>query len=252
MAFEIWMNGVGNAFSRKHFGTSFIVRKDDFLLAVDCPDSYRRALLENAFELDGEPVDVDRIDAAFITHLHGDHVNGLEMSLAYYRYQAGRQWQLYSSPEVAQQLWPNRLAVSLGRSYNGESYDTLAPEDFYELRVVEWGEPTQVGPFEITTRPTVHHVPTAALRITDGDATLGHSCDTAYDPALIEWLSDADLILHETSLGPGHTPLHKLLDLDAAVRDKIRVVHYPDMIDPDQVEGIAFARQGACYTVAGG
>ena len=53
------------------------------------------------------------------------------------------------------------------------------------------------GPFLVECRRTIHSVPTFAFRITAGDRVLGYSADTAYDPTLIEWLADADLIVHE-------------------------------------------------------
>ncbi len=247
MSFQILMNGVGNAFSREHYGTNFLLQKDDFLLAVDCPDSYRNALQDHAFEHQGEEVDVDKIDAIVITHLHGDHVNGLEMALAYRRYVSGGKWQIYTSPEAGERLWEGRLQVSLGRSYNGETYDTLTPDDYYDLDIVQWGEPTRIGPFEITSRCTTHHLPTMAMRITDGEHTLGYSCDTAYDPELIEWLGDADLVLHETSFGPGHTPLDKLMALGEELRQKMLVVHLPEGFEP--IDELEFAQQGQTYTV---
>ena len=46
---------------------------------------------------------------------------------------------------------------------------------------------------------------TRVLLIEAGGRTFGYSCDTAFDPGLIEFLAPADLILHETNLGPAHT-----------------------------------------------
>ena len=99
--FEVLMTGVGDAFSTQHWGTHFLLRKDDYVLAVDCPDSYRRALRSSGFEHNGEPLDAHHIDAMILTHLHGDHVNGLEMLACYLRFAHERKLPLYTTQETA-------------------------------------------------------------------------------------------------------------------------------------------------------
>jgi ribonuclease BN (tRNA processing enzyme) len=251
--FELMMNGVGDAFSRIHWGTSFLLRREGFVLAVDCPDSYRRALLDNAFpKADGEPIDVGDIDAMWLTHLHGDHVNGLEMAACFKRFAFGAPLTLYTSPEAARDLWPRRLQASLGVLYDGTDWVEQRREDFLDVHVVGWGEPVEIGPFTVTTRPTVHHLAATAMRITDGESTLAYSCDTAFDPELIAWLAPgADLILHETSMGPAHTPIEELAGLDAELRERMLVAHYPDAFAGSQIDGLTLAEQGAIYTVGG-
>src|SRR5690554_3945786 len=113
------MNGVGDAFSVMHFGTNFLVRKGDFVLAVDCPDSYRGALAANDFAHGKGALGVEHIDAMIITHLHGDHVNGLEMVAAYRSMVLERRLTVYTHAEAAADLWEKRLAVSLGQMWTG-------------------------------------------------------------------------------------------------------------------------------------
>lgn len=250
MSFEILMNGVGNAFSRVHWGTNFLVRDGSYCLAVDCPDSYLRALAENDFEGEDGTLGVEEIDGMFITHLHGDHVNGLEMTLAYRRYVVGEPMDLYATPPVANDLWNRRLGVALGQSWDGENFQALTPEDYYELHEIPWDGEAEVGPFTLTPRQTLHHIPTAALRITDGEATLGYSCDTAFDESLIDWLADADLVLHETSPGPAHTKLADLDELSEELREKMLVVHLPDeALELESEVGLEFAEEGRVYEV---
>jgi ribonuclease BN (tRNA processing enzyme) len=80
MSFDIFTVGVGNAFSTQRYGTSFILQSGGFHLGIDCPDGYRRALREHDTTALGEDFTVESLDAMFLTHLHGDHVNGREMT----------------------------------------------------------------------------------------------------------------------------------------------------------------------------
>ena len=100
---------------------------------------------------------------------------------------------------------------------------------------------TRLGPLLIERRFTRHHIPTTALRISldtgrrDGRRPrplLGYSADTAFDPDLIAWLAEAELVVHETNFGV-HTPLAALLTLPAELRTRMRLIHYPDQLDPD-------------------
>lgn len=247
---ELLMGGVGDAFSTRHWGTHFIVRKEGFHLLVDCPDSFRRALKANAFVLGDHHVTLADIDAVFITHLHGDHVNGLEMLLAFRAMVLQKQTEIYTTPQVAEVLWERRLQVSLGQFWDGEKFAKNRLTDFADIHEVAWGKPAKIGPFELTTRKTTHHLPAAAMRIESADATLAHSCDTAWDPELVEWLFDgSDAVLHETSHGPAHTPIERLAELSDERRSRMWVVHYPDDIDPDAHPGLRFAIEGSIWRI---
>lgn len=252
MSFDVLVNGAGDAFSRRDYGTNFLLRHDEFVLGIDCPDGYRSALAEHAFEHDGEPLEAEDLDALVVTHLHGDHVNGLEMLLAYYRHVLGDRLDLFVAPEVAEDLWERRLGVALGQVWNGESFDSLSPEDYYCLHEIPWEEPMSVGPFEIETRKTIHHLPATAMRVTDGEAALGYSADTRFDRELVDWLAEGEMVLHETGHGPGHTALEELAELPEHVLADLRVVHVPESIDRDEVEAetdLEFARAGSRYAL---
>ena len=81
-----------------------------------------------------------------------------------------------------------------------------------------------------------------------GGRCLGYSADTAFDPTLIDWLAPADLIVHESGTGPMHTPYEKLTDLPAAMRAKMRLVHYADSFDAG-ASVIGPLLQGQCLVV---
>lgn len=242
---EVFVVGVGDAFSTRHWGTSFLVREGEFVLAVDCPDSYLRALTEHAWPHQGGVFGPDHIDALFLTHLHGDHVNGLEMLLAWRAFVTRKPLELYTTPQVAEDLWERRLQVSLGTMWDGTRHNPKTLSDYVNLHVIEWDEPAVVGPFELRTRKNLHHLPAAALKVSNGSETWAYSCDTAPDPELISWLSRGNLIFHETSYGPAHTPLSFLEELPEELRSRMYAVHLPDTLIAS--EHLRFAEQGVVY-----
>ena len=67
--------------------------------------------------------------------------------------------------------------------------------------------------------------------MTAGGRTLAYSADTGFSRELIDWLEDgAHLIVHETNLG-AHTHHTELETLPAAIRERMRLIHYPDFYD---------------------
>jgi ribonuclease BN (tRNA processing enzyme) len=93
----------------------------------------------------------------------------------------------------------------------------------------------------------MHSLPTTALRIRAGGRSLGYSADTSFDPTLIDWLAQADLVIHETNHGI-HTPYEKLAELPADLRERMRLIHYPDDFDL-KASAIVPLRQGDCLAI---
>jgi ribonuclease BN (tRNA processing enzyme) len=236
---ELIVLGVGDAFSERFRPTSFLLHASGAWLAVDCPDSYR-AMLREAAAIADRSLPLDQVHAFVITHVHGDHVNGLEAVGFWKHFYQQRRTTVVTSPEVRADLWDRRLAAAMGTLWNGVEMRTMAFDP--------WDAPVTVGPFRISARRTIHHVPTSALLIEAGGRTLGFSADTAYDPGLIEFLSRADLIVHEANLGPGHTSVDKLMALPPSLRDRIRLVHTPDGFDAT-TNGIPVLHAGQVITV---
>jgi ribonuclease BN (tRNA processing enzyme) len=229
-SFEVVVLGVGDTFSEQHRPSALVLICDGFHLAIDCPDMYRSAL-RAAAERSGRPLAIADIDHVLITHVHGDHMNGLEGVAFYKHFVEGKPVQLLASPEVRATIWDQRLKASMGTLWDGEQLRALRFESYFEHRPLSWSAAITVGPFRIQARRTIHHVPTSALRIEAAGRTLGYSSDTAFDPGLIDFLAPADLIIHETNLGPAHTPYAALAALPAALRARMRLIHYADGFD---------------------
>ncbi len=69
--------GIGDAFTRRHFSTSALVEAPGGRVLIDCPDLIHRVLHEATTQA-GWSVDASGVDDVILTHLHGDHCNGLE------------------------------------------------------------------------------------------------------------------------------------------------------------------------------
>lgn len=240
--------GVGDAFSALHYSSCLAVEAEDQVLLVDCPHPIRKMMREASLAT-GVPLDVDRVSAVALTHLHADHASGLE-SMGYFSFFVlRRKLELLTHPAVAERLWEGHLAAGMecliekrGEAPNDKHFD-----DYFEHTPLSTEAAVRHGPFLIESRMTYHHVPTTALRIHAGGRCLGYSADTAFDEGLIHWLSRADLVIHETNYGV-HTPYEKLAALPAELRARMRLIHYPDDFDTE-ASVIEPLRQGRRYTV---
>ena len=79
MSFEVIVLGIGNAFSTEHHPASLLLRKDGFYLAIDCPDRYGTVLKDISRKV-GSELRLSDINDFIITHVHGDHMAGLELT----------------------------------------------------------------------------------------------------------------------------------------------------------------------------
>jgi ribonuclease BN (tRNA processing enzyme) len=246
--------GVGEAFTALHYTSCLALGVDDHWLLIDCPHPVRRMLREASIAAGlPQPFDLDRIHAAAVTHLHADHCCGLE-DFGYFSFFAlERRAKLLMHPEAAARVWDGLLAAGMEhvQATSGVSPVRMQLDDYFELIDLDTSRPVVSGPFSIECRRTIHAVPAYALRITAGGRVLGFSADSAYDPGLIEWLSAADLIVHEaTSMthSAAHTPYAKLASLPESLRSKMRLTHLPDDFDAD-ASVIEPLREGWVYEV---
>jgi ribonuclease BN (tRNA processing enzyme) len=229
--------GVGAAFTARHYTTCLALGFDETWLLIDCPHPVRKMLREGSIAAGlPQPLDIDQIHAAAVSHLHADHCCGLEDFGYYSRLTLGRRAKILMHPESSTRLWNGLLAAGMELVQLRPEAPPLQTQlgDYFELINLDSSRPVECGPFSIECRRTVHSVPTFALRIRAGTRALGFSGDTAYDPSLIEWLSGADLIVHEaTTLAESsvHTPYEKLAGLPESLRARMRLTHLPDDFD---------------------
>ncbi len=183
--FQVIVLGVGDTFSELHAPSSLLLVANGFHLAIDCPDMYRRVLRE-ASQNGAGPLDLSRIDDVLLTHVHGDHMNGLEGVGFYKHFWEHKRMRLHTFPESLDGLWDRRLKISMGQLWNGERHMEMRFEDYFDARPLSWEGVNRVGPFEVELRMTRHHVATCSLKVRYQERCLGYSSDTAFDPGLID------------------------------------------------------------------
>jgi ribonuclease BN (tRNA processing enzyme) len=241
--------GIGNAFSAVSYSTCLALEAGGRWLLIDCPHPIRKMMRE-ASTTAGVDLDAAAVHAVVLTHLHADHISGLEGLAFYSRFLLERKLCLLAHPAVSEHLWSGHLAAGMQRAKQepGQPEIEYRFEDFFDLHDLPEERSVSSGPFAISVYPATHSLPTTAIFVEAAGRTFGYSADTAYDPGLIEWLSRADLIVHEASGGFSHTPYELLAELPLALRKKMLVVHCPDGFDPPGRE-IGLLRQGQNYWV---
>jgi ribonuclease BN (tRNA processing enzyme) len=223
--------GVGDAFSALHYSSCLAVEAEGQWLLIDCPHPIRKILRESG-QAAGVSIDVGDLTGVALTHLHADHASGLE-GLGYFSFFVSkRKAKLLVHPSVADRLWDGHLAAGMEQLLPAVDAEPkpYGFRDYFDPIDLDLNAPVRLGPFEVECRRTIHHIPTTAMRIRAGGRCLGYSADTAFDPSLLEWLHQADLVVHETNYGV-HTPYADLAALPEDQRARMRLIHYPDDFD---------------------
>lgn len=223
--------GTGDAFSADRWSSCLLIETGSTRVLVDCPHPIRRVLKSST----AGRVDVADIDAVILTHLHADHASGVEGFAWFCRFVLQRPMKVYAAPAVLQGLW-TMLQPSMAELLvvDGDNHphhrERLDATDLLDATPLSLVGETTIGDLVVEARPTIHHIPTTALRFTAGAARFGYSADTAFDEDLLAWLDVADVVFHETNFG-AHTPYARLAALPQPLRDKLRLIHWPDGFD---------------------
>lgn len=282
--------GVGNAFAKRNFQSNALLEawsqspdrqgEPDDTLLIDLGGTGPLALHQLkdlpgfAYLAHRGVVLYPKIRNVFITHLHADHVGGLEElalmnTFACVEGGAAFRPRLVSTAEILADLWEHSLKGGLGvlqrRRARIEDYFVVTPVNL---------DPGQSPGFLWTDRYALHPFPTDHLRLaakydwpslgvvvrdTGSGDTAFYSGDTRFDfDAYGEQLQRAKLCFHEVSLSEEefevHSTLSQLRSLPAELKAKTYLYHYADDWDSGGYDWVdrefaGFARPFQRYVV---
>ena len=225
---KIFVLDTGDAFTTDRFNTCFIVQDSKGTnLAIECPHPYMKILEQNSSSKFPE---VDKINHVFVSHLHADHFGGLETFAFYKKFIEDKKLTLYVGEDDLKYA-KTALKPAMGTMFDGKEYSDVPFEFYFHEVPMQQKSMRGLGNLIISVKKTNHYIPSHAIMIRENDVSIAYSSDTIFDKELIDWMDQADIIIHEVGSPPGHASYKDLCSLPEKTRDKIKLIHYSDTFD---------------------
>ncbi len=190
----------------------------------------------------------------FLTHVHSDHDAGITEKILF-----GEKVKVISTRIIFESYLRKLEAITC--------FPIKILEDFFDFHEVEPNKPTKLPGFQnsyFVFDYSLHSIPTGRFTLTYKDKgfkkTIAHSGDTKYDEeririwyeqgfftkkrrdAILGFIWDADMIVHDVGGGMLHTHVDALKNLDKSITDKLILVHQHD--EPAGNQTMHFAEEG--------
>lgn len=219
--------GSGAHGTRCNFHSNMLLERDGKALLIDCGSDIRHSL-------DGVGVSLSTIDGVYVSHLHSDHVGGLEW-FAFNTYFDPKRWTdgvyrkptLYAEEYTARDLWEHCLKGSL-RTVSGQP--TMHLNDYFEVRTHrEFGEFRWNGTL-FATVPMPHIDGSDQTEHSHGLLFVGSgmnqvflTTDTRFCPNYAaNWYAAADIIFHDCETTDYQSGVHAHFRELVSLRDEIK------------------------------
>lgn len=225
MTLTLQMLGTGSAFAKNYYNNNALIHDGNFTLLIDCGITAPLALhqMNKTF---------NDVDAVLITHIHADHVGGLEELAFIMKMKYNRKLPLYIADALVEPIWEHTLKGGL---YQQGHISSL--QDVFDVHPLKPGVKASISSGISVELIHTQHIPgkdSYSLYLND---RIFYSADMVFDPILLKQLvneRDCEVILHECQLhGPGevHTTLDELLSLPQEIQERTYLMHYSDEVE---------------------
>ncbi|RED65847.1 ribonuclease BN (tRNA processing enzyme) [Cohnella lupini] len=218
---KIQMLGTGSAFAKAFNNNNALLTVDGLNVLVDCGITAPKALYELGYSFND-------LDAILITHIHADHIGGLEELAFQMKFIFGRKPILYLADALVGTLWENSLKGGLQQ----DPTETL--EDFFDVRPLNEGVAHELVPGLSVELIATKHIPNKRSYSLLFNEFFFYSGDMVFDADLLDDLVDnrgVQVIFHDCQLHPPgvvHACLPQLLTLRQSVQERVYLMHYGD------------------------
>lgn len=224
--------GTGSAFAVQNFNANFLLQHNGKNLLFDAGTDVRFALKEVGLSYKD-------IDAVFISHLHGDHIGGIEY-LAFISYftPGMNPIKLFGNGEMLRKAWNNTLKGGL-ESLQGK---VLSLTDYFDVTMVKPNGTFEWEGIEFSIVQTVHImngfaiIPSFGLLFTaPSGKKVFLTGDTQFNPnQIMDFYKQSDIIVQDCETAPYKSGVHanyeELRTLGDATKKKMALIHYQDNI----------------------
>ena len=249
--------GIGSALSKTAYNTNFLVESSSGKrLLVDCGYTAFRSLLDLRLTF-------SHIDGVLITHLHGDHVLGLERLAIETQIVSKKKIPLWIADDLADVLWDHVLSGLLGGTWRDPQTGKTREKTLSDYFLVHRLQPDE--PFDacgISTSafsvPHLHGRPAYGYLLQEGQegkvAMLVPDANGTGE-YLPSYGAIADVIFHDcfsrVARLPSHTAFTLLEALPEELREKLILVHGDDdeLEAIEDLKGMRVARQHERFEV---
>ncbi|GAB6441065.1 hypothetical protein bcgnr5369_03360 [Bacillus cereus] len=220
MEMKLTFLNAGDAFAFEQGHNSALLEFDNTNLVIDFPATNRAALRKLGMDLG----DVENV---FITHLHEDHINGIQQFAYFNKFVTGRKPNLYIAEDLVDGLWET---VRQGLLYGVGALHTI--EDYFVVKTLKQEQGFVIDDIEFGIVKTKHFEGMSSYGLLakkyfyfSGDSLVDYDFLTKIHPSV-------QTIFHDVHLKDINIPVHAsvkdIKKLPQEIQEKIFIMHYHD------------------------